>query len=69
MVEAFRGIYYLIITGRYGRTFIPYSARSEIDAAPNYKILRYFNLLECEVSIYETFSEIRPVTVRDGRER
>jgi hypothetical protein len=49
--------------------FIPYSARSEIDAAPNFKVLRYFNLLECEVSIYETFSEIRPVTVRDGRER
>ena len=67
MVEAFRGIYYLIITGRYGRTFIPYSARSEIDAAPNFKVLRYFNLLECEVSIYEFFSEIMPVTVRDGQ--
>ena len=59
----------MIITGRYGRMFIPYSARSEIDAAPNFKVLRYFNLLECEVSIYGTFREIRSVTVKDDPER
>ena len=49
--------------------YVPYSARSEIGAAPNFKVLRYFNLLECEATIYGTFSEIRSVTVRDGRER
>ena len=68
-----------MITGRYGRMCMPYSARWEIGAAPNFKVLRYFNLLECEFSIYRTFREIRSVTdgwngkgwsrtVRDGRE-